>query len=161
MSYAVASLRALKLVGLSQVTLTTDLGPVVVKTDADSIRPDLADLGPCRCNVLLWSLCSGTPGHCQCPRAFAKALGPVGPKIHLVLLYGIQSLSPAWAPKCHENHTELASVMAVETGCQAVLYAGRHKSLKINFKSQQFLTMGHKDREVLLQDFKKQLAAVN
>lgn len=159
MSYAIASLRALKLVGLSQVTLTTDQGPIVVKTDADSIRPDLAELGPCRCNVLLWSLCSATPGHCQCPRAFANALGPVGPKIHLVLLYGIQrpTTSSAWVPKCHESHAELASIMATETGCQAVLYAGRHKSLKINFKSQQFLSMGHKDREVLLQDFKKQL----
>jgi hypothetical protein len=154
MSYSFAAIKALKaLNGQSEVRLSLDGQDFLVRTDTDSLRPEIVDLGPCSCNVLLWSLCNSEKAQCICKGSFARALGPVGPKIHLILMYGIQK-GPTWTPRAHESHSALG---LSSLGAQKVLFAGRHKTLKINFKSQQFLSMGHKDPEIIRNDFKKQL----
>lgn len=158
MAYVFAALRALKDLGhFNEVVL---LGHKV-RTDATDIRPDLAELGPCRCNALVYALCNSVKAECTCTGAFAAALGPCSPKKHLILLYGLKG--PEGPNVVIEAHKRLSSIdgpsgpKGLNGGARAIVFFGRHRALNANFKSQQFLTMGHKDPEIIVCDFKKQL----
>jgi hypothetical protein len=73
--------------------------------------------------------------------------------MHLILLYGLKPVYGPTGPVL-EAHKRLSGL---SSGAGAIVFFGRHKGLNANFKSQQFLTMGHKDPEIIASDFKKQL----